>query len=653
MRKENNVRGKSFSNRLYSKLKTSILALVFTSYRSRAKKSFYDSKIARKVIEPAASALSSKIASSGTTKFLSAAAKYFLSLKLRVYGTAVLVFGVYTALFYFASNFILSGDRRITEVVIGLVAALSALPLVFSDDTLSGALTGSKIGRYAFGLTGIRPEAAQTAFARGKTSYAFLIGVALGVISYFTSPCDVISVVAGLLLLWIISSSPEFGVIITAFSVPLASTWFLTALVVVTASSYVLKLIRGKRYITFETIDVAVLGIFLVLLFSSIAAPSNESADISLRMALYIAVYFLAASLLKSKEWLDRATTAIISGSSLSSAIIALAFGASFFFPGIKASVAPVFGDSLLGLRLAGIDPTAFNMVLTVAIPAALSHIIVPPKEIPRSTTVISMIVMTIPLLEFRSVYAVGAIALSLMLLLMIYSSRFIYLPVAVAAILGGGYFIFPAAASKVIGVLTSGFDSFATIRLPAWQDAADILSRVFIGGAGFGAGAFRMVSSARIHGGEVAGKAYNTFLQFWIESGILGFVLLVAFVWLVLTASFTVFDRIDLAKRSPALKSAAPRERSSSDSTPYDEEFALTRRIAVAGPFCSVVGLFLFGMAENVWGDHRVFLFFWIAAGVMAAGIRGVREEIKEHEATYNDRKDPATSSECDIRID
>gem|GEM_PF-2696162 len=639
---------RGFSKALYSKLKTSVLAAVFTSYRDREKKSIYDSGFGRRVLSPALKAVSSKISSCVTSEFLKKAAAFLLSLKLRVYGTFLVSFGIYTAIFYLANNFILSDDRKVSDILVGAVVALAALPILFSDETLSSALTSSRLGAQIMRVTGIRREKIQTERVRGKSNHGFLAGIAAGVISYFISPLAVIFVLLSLAALWLISASPEFGAILLLFSIPFLNLSNLTALLAATLISFALKVVRGKRYVTFETLDAAVLGIFLVLIFASIGTHSGESSSISLRMALYITVYFLAANLMRSKGWLDRASSSLVAGVAAASGVVTAVSVAGIFFTGAGAGFAGVLGRSLLTGRLTGADPAAFNMLIASAFPIALSHFIHSPEGVGRRSSAVALLLMIYPLVEHRSLFAIISIAAASMLLLMIYSGKFIYLPISLAVVGVASSLLFPNFWGSVSRVFGTGFDSFTNLRSSAWHSATDILSRSFIAGIGFGKGAIHTASAAP--GKLPADHVYNTYLQFWIESGILGFVLLIVFVWLIVTAFFKTADTIDLARHSSVLKGDAPTgRRKSGDALSFAQEFALSRRLAVAGPFCSTVCLLIYAMGDHIWEDPAVFLVFWAVAGLASAGVRGVREEINDHEASSADGRDIA-SAECDL---
>ncbi|MBQ7671400.1 MAG: O-antigen ligase family protein [Clostridia bacterium] len=632
---------RSLYKRFMSKLKTSILAAVFTTYNSRERRSIMATGFGKKVLTPAFRAVSSSISSSITSRVLSKIAKYLLSIRLRVFGTALMSFGLYTAVFHLVNNFILSESRYIPDILVGVVAALSSIPLAFSDDTLSSALISSRIGRVISSVTGIRSETIQTDEVRGKTNHGFLVGLALGVMTFFFTPLRLIFAIVCIVAVWLTFVSPEFGLIISAMLLPVIGTGYLTALTAITFVSFILKLVRGKRYVTLETMDVAALGVLLIILTTAVGALVPEARTMALRLALFMTVYYMASSLMRNREWLGRATGAFIFGCTAASVAVIAVYVAGLFFRGMSASASELFGSSLLGLSLSG-SISGLNMLLTLAIPLAVSRIISPPEGASRSVAAASAVIMIAVPAVSGSAVALVAIFAALTLLLMIYTPKFVFLPVGLAAAATVSYFAFPSAAEKAVSALSSGFNNFVEVRYSAWRFTPDVLSKTFFAGVGFGDEAF----SLTVNPGVSANHVYNTPLQFWISTGIIGIACFALFFWYLTTSTFRTADNADLAKSSPALRGSGY---GSSESS----AFALKLRMAAAGPYAAAFGLTLYGFADYVFSDERIFLAFWLASGLAGAASRGAREEIRINEASWRAASDPRHSAEAEIRAD
>lgn len=630
---------RSLYKRFMSKLKTSILAAVFTTYSSRERRSPMTTKFGRKVLTPAFRTVSSSISSSVTSLVLSKIAGFILSVRLRVFGTALMSFGLYTAVFHLAKNFMLSEQRLIPDILVGLVAALASIPLVLSDDTLSSALVTSRFGGVISSATGIRPETIQRDEVRGKTNHGFLIGLALGVLTFFFPPLDVVLTIACFAAFWVIFVSPEFGLIISAMLLPFIGTGELTVLTLVTFVSFILKLVRGKRYVTFEKIDVAALGVFLIILTTAVGALVSESRTLALRLALFMCVYFMASSLTRNRSWLGRASGAFIFGCTAASAAAIASFIAGLFFRGVQTTASDLFGASLLGSYMSG-GASGLNMLLTLAIPLAASRMISPPDGSSRTLAAVSALIMlAVPAISGSAV-ALVAIFAALTLVLMVYTPKFVFLPLGIAAGAGVAYFALPSVSAKVISALSAGFNNFVEARYSAWRFTPDVLSKTFFAGVGFGDEAFALT----VNPGVSATHVYNTPLQFWISTGIIGIACLALFFWYLTTSTFRTIDNVDLIKHSASLRGS---DNGSSDSS----AFALKRRMATAGPYAAAFGLALFSLADYIFSDERIFLAFWFVAGLAAASSRGVRDEIRTNEASWKASCDPRQSAEADIR--
>lgn len=636
--------GRSFASKVNNKFKTSALAAVFTSYRSRERRSILDSRFGERVLSPSFKVISRLISSSLVTSLLSRLAAFFLSLRLKLYGAMLFAFGVYSAATSVAEQFILSDTRGVSGIIFGVALALSSLPLISSDDTLSSALSSSRVGDAVCRLTGIRREATEVDAARGRASYGFLVGAVIGTLTFFVSPFAIVKYCLASVVLWLIMTSPEFGVVAMAVALPLSGTATLTVLVGATALSFLIKVIRGKRFVTFETLDAAAVGLLFVFLFSSL---SHGGGNAPLQSALFMSAYFLAASLIRNPDRSAKAAGAVVLGGAVSGALVLIGTVGGMFVPVVRYTVGDLFADTLTGERLSGIDASPLNMIMVLCVPIALSRLLAT-RGGKRAAYAASLVLTLYPIVAARSAYALFAAALGVTFVLAVRKPRFILLPVGAGAAAVILRFAAPALFGRISAYFTSHFDKFVSMRAQTWSSASNLPVRTYIAGIGFEKEAFTVAA-----GGASGGHFYNTFLKFWIETGLAGAVLLALFTWFFITASLKIIDRIDLARRTSAIKSASPAKGDGQTNLPFALEFALLRRMSVAGPASSAVALMIYGVANNVWSDARVFLFFWLICGLAAGAVRGVREEIKDHEASWSDSAETEVCADVDVRVE
>lgn len=246
-------------------------------------------------------------------------------------------------------------------------------------------------------------DAADTERGNTLKSLLLLLGFALGVLSALVSPFVFLLCIGLILLGSIIIRNPESGLIVSLMVLPFASILgdynsiylvqtieptvsgviralgypmcILLLLMVFTAFSFFLKLLRKKRRISFGLIDCAVgamaIGILVYTLFSN---PTPSSLLEGLLAFVLCLVYFFASNFLKTEVWMKRALIALQFSVSvtLASGIYIYFFGLPRlgWFPVSQMSgevgvISSVFGsESALGAYLVMMLPLSVVSVL-------------------------------------------------------------------------------------------------------------------------------------------------------------------------------------------------------------------------------------------------------------------------------------------------
>ena len=208
---------------------------------------------------------------------------------------------------------------------------------------LSGIFSG------LFGMKGELTENLKRRFGaavedaeKGNNLKAFLllIGFALGVLSALVSPFIFLLCIGVLLLGSIIIRNPESGLIVSLMVLPFVvvlgdfssiylaesiqptlggvvqalgyPVCVLLLLMLFTAFSYFLKLLRKKRRISFGLIDCAVSLVAIgILVYSVFPYPTLSSVVEGLLAFALLGVYFFASNFLKTEVWMKRALIAL------------------------------------------------------------------------------------------------------------------------------------------------------------------------------------------------------------------------------------------------------------------------------------------------------------------------------------------------------
>lgn len=655
------VRAKSaaerFSKWIYVSLETGLIGALFTSYKSGDEKRTPGVRGRRGALSSAADAISDAINSGCVVHALKRASENLLSIRLKVIGTFFAAFGIYTVLYASLVNFLVSGTREIFDIFAGVLFTVISFPLIFSDDTLIGALRSSVLGKILADI-GLDTDGIRDPKPFGKLNFGFIAGVAAGLLSYFSSPFRVAFFILLMALMWIIASKPEIGVVTTAFILPFVSTRVLILLLAVTSLSFIVKIVRGKRYATFETLDASAFGMLLVILLGGIVSVSSDSYKDSILYSILIISYFLAANLLKSKVWLERMCAAFVSGAAVLSAVYTVCYAADLAISGVSDAVSGLFENSIASMALSG-DVPALRLVTVAVLPMAVSMLLRPSFGSGKNRYVWTAVAALVsPMIIAPSSYTILALTVALILLMFIYTRNSVLFVIGSGIGIGAIYAVFPSVFEKIGAYFDTGVDRFFESRVSLWHDVRILVPGNLFGGIGFGGGSFSSLFETSLYT-EAPKHVYNTYLQLWIETGIVGLVMFVVFIGLLVSAVFTLVSQIGRASKHPAQRSRGweaiggnlmkDREQVRRFSS---TRFSAARKVSAAAPFCGVIGLLVAGLFDYIWYDERIFLFFWLAAGLCAAELRSTRREIRDMEFSYRSESEQTDSYEVDLNI-
>ncbi|MBO4217177.1 MAG: hypothetical protein J5940_04475, partial [Clostridia bacterium] len=236
-----------------------------------------------------------------------------LSLPLASYGVFLFSFGLGTVIIYTLKEFAISGtDGGLASLITGLSSIIVSIFLVSSKLDLSHAILGSSILNYVFvKVLSLRRERFETedegdvaaSFRERSVFIPLLMGLIPGVLTYFLSAEYFVLVLFGMILAYMILSSPESGIILTVLLLPFLPTMYLAGFVGFTAVALILKLMRGKRVLKFTLLD------FTVILFCTVtslgyffSADRASSLRPVLLMLGFLVAYFLVKNLMRSTE---------------------------------------------------------------------------------------------------------------------------------------------------------------------------------------------------------------------------------------------------------------------------------------------------------------------------------------------------------------
>lgn len=524
---------------------------------------------------------------------------HLLTCRLSVYGILLFAFGVYSAALY-PIHLLFPGVRgTFTHLVVGTCTAVAALPILFSGESVASALIRSRgLAHFLFHILGVHPGSLSSLARKkpvGHLNFAFLAGVLLGLLSSVLSPIVILLAIPVLLLLCLILTTPELGVLLAFFVTPFAPTMVMVALICYTFGAYVLKLVLYKRTFRFELIDFSVIAFMAVVLLGGLISVNVATSVKSMLVFLcFMLGYVLTVNLIRTRDWFRRCALALI----LSATCVSL-YG---LFQYLSGSVSTKWQDLTMFATIDGRvtstleNPNVLAEYLVMVAPFAAAYLLIRGRAGSKFGFFFSGVAMLGCLVLTYSRGGWLGFLFAAVAFLLIYHRRSIYLLVLGVAALPFAVAFLPASIVQRFTSIGNLGDSSTSYRVYIWRAVVNMIADNPICGIGIGEGAFSKVYPLySLSGIETAPHSHNLFLQITLETGVIGLLIFLAFLFFFAQHMITGFKN---AK------------------TPQD-------RIIPAAGFCGIFGVLVQGMTDYVWYNYRVFLIFWLIIGLSCAYLR------------------------------
>lgn len=542
---------------------------------------------------------------------------FFASAPLSFYGGFGVLFGLYTIVVYFVRMLIPDiPSAPVDYVVVAIVVVIVSIPMVFSKLPFSTAILRSTFGKLIFqGCFGISDEVLlkKSAEHKGRGTLMLFLGLVTGALTFFVHPLAILSFALAVALIFFVAVTPEIGVILTVFSVPFCTfmdnpTLSLSTFVGITAIFYVIKLMRGKRVIKLEAVDIAVLifGI-LILLSSTFSAGGRASIDSAFVTCMLLVGYFLVVNLMRTEKWVRRCVGALVGSASIVAvlAVIENFFGATdnrwidiALFSDIRIRVTSLFENpNVLASYLVLILPFVFVYLL---LSKTLSEKIL-------ASFVCAIFITAIVFTWSRAAW-IATIAAAFFFFVVYSRKTLRIIGIAIIAAPAIPMLVPPSVLDRFVSILNFS-DSSISYRIYTWLGSLRLVQDNFIGGIGYGLESFSEVYPSYAYAGiEAAEHSHSLYLQIIISMGIGGLLTLAII-------CFLHFQKCSEYIQKPENKAS---------------KFFVT---------ASVIGIMaglIMGMFDYVWYNYRVFYVFWIVLAIGCAFVRiGNNEALRKLDIT------------------
>ena len=479
------------------------------------------------------------------------------TMSVAVYGLFFLMFGIVTILSHFASIYVIpnpSYDGSLCFFV-GFTTAICSIPFLSSSKSVIQLFAGGKLARrITNGFFLIPEEKFWNQTKRGGVYYMVIsgfLGIGCGVLSYFTNPIYIIATFFTIVGVMLVLSFPEIGIILSCAVMPFLQYIKYTDsviffIVAVTAISYIIKLIRGRRTFHMSGIGVMVFVFGITMLIAGIFSSGGEGAlKYSLFNVLIIfGAFFIGGNLTKNDD-VRRVCTKILTVSLV--AIAFLQFWNLYYMEisdGVKHSLMSdyrsIIGSTALGgssnLKVPGLWAA---LVSPLIISACFNR--------KRIFGVVALLLCYVPvalsIVYFGTVEIMIALIIGVIIYLLFHSSRSAINTVVIAVCVGVVLCLVPVILGyagvenaptykEILEPIINRSQAESAYRSQIVSDTYKMIFDGNIWGIGSGEGIFKSAMAGYYSTAtENASMPGTSFMQIFCEAGIFGISVFAAFV--------------------------------------------------------------------------------------------------------------------------
>ncbi len=488
-------------------------------------------------------------------------------------------------------------------ILVGLATFLSKQPLcnaIHNSMILSAALVR---------IAGLRKSQIPETVAEKESDMLLMsvLGAVAGAATYFISIEYLALLAIAICVGAMVMCAPEIGVILCFFALPFVSTMQITLATVAVGCAFIVKLIRGKRYIKIYKMDICVMLFAVILLVLGGIGSVNATSSLKTvaMFLLFMLMYFVTANSLNTYKWVSKASASLVAAGALSALV-----GIYQNIIGFEASLiwvdTAMFSD--IEARVIGTfdNPNVFGEFLIIVLPIAIA-LFATRKGIVKYLSLFSALVMGAALIFTYSRGAWLGFALAIVVFLILYDE--IWAKIGVVG-LAFSPFLIQFVPSSILNRVTSIgniADTSTSYRVSIWRGTLRMLEHFWPSGIGSGSAAFLSVYPAyALSGASYAQHAHNLYLQIASELGIVGICVFLCLVLYFFKMTLNTYKNIYMWE----IRSLA---------------------IAIAA---GIGGYLIQSLTDYTWYNYRIALLFWMVLGLATALYKtGYREWGTERE--------------------
>ncbi len=524
----------------------------------------------------------------------------------------VRIYGIFFAVFSF-STLLIRNNGKISVLILSVITFVSLIAVLINR-SINELASGSAIVRVVGELFTKIDEKENKRIVNTTSHFIVsgIMGVILSLLCTFFGYKGVFLVLAGILSFLFLFKYLLLGVFLTVAFSPVLPTMALVGLSFVCLFIFLVHAISNNEF-TFKKSSFNVVVVFFVI---SLVWGCINSFDFmsSVKQVMvhfsFIIFYFILTNVIRTKkQWL-----ALIKVFMLSAFLVGL-YGIAQNFLGVSSTESwideEMFSDIKLRVYSFFNNPNVLGEFLVLTIPVALALMWNKVKEGHKVIYAVLLLSLMMCMIFTWSRGAWLGMLISTALFLAISDKRWIFVGV-LAIFLIPVLLHFSGNTAIIERFLSIGntADTSTAYRVSIWRSAIDIIKDFWVCGIGIGSDAFTTVyPSYSLAGAKFALHSHNLYLQFWVETGIIGIVSLIS---VLLGFLKTVFSL-------PVIKNIKNND--------------ISKILVALGT--GIVGFMFQGLTDYVWYNYKILMIFWIIIALGVSGASILKDELKEGESS------------------
>ncbi len=549
-----------------------------------------------------------------------AAVSLITTMSVSVYGMFLASFGICSVIVHFIAIYVISNPVYNDDIrlIVGIILTVCSIPFLSSSKSVIQLFSSGKTAKkLTVGFFCIPEEKLRNQKKCGGVALMLLstvVGIACGVLSYFISPISILIALGVLIAAILILNYPEIGIILSCILMPFLQyvghpDMVMFVLVVLTAFSYGIKLLRGKR--TFHISDAGVMVILfgITMIIAGIFSSGGEGAFVHsiYNVVIIFGAFFIGGNLTRNDK-VRRVCVKILMAS-----LVAIAFLQFFnlYYIQISAGVE----NSLQTDYRSIVDNTGLGAASDLKIPGLWAAMISPLLiaecfKRKKICGVVGLLLCFVPVVLSIAYFGTFEIMIALLigvaLYLILHSSRsvtniiiislcaaliFTLVPIIVGQL---GVDNIPALSELIEEVFPDSHE-LSSYRSHVVDDTWRMLKDGNLLGIGSGTETYRNALAPYVtlasRDAELPGTAY---MQILCEAGVLGLLIFVAF------SVFLLKNGLKYVMR------------------PKDRDF----KIHLLGLLSGFITALILGLVSCIFEDVQMRYLFWLCAGIISSQI-------------------------------